>query len=152
MADTKLKLDIQAAITSFATKPLHLSALSLFAVLGYQSDRTLNIESVQDFSKQFDPDGKLNHPIALKLKWQSVQLLFQLSDEELSRHTPLFKDIIETVIAFANEPGLGGPPRVRPGERRARGRHNDDRCERRGLGRVRGASAGVGRGTRARGP
>lgn len=108
MADTKLKLDIQAAITSFATKPLHLSALSLFAVLGYQSDRTLNIESVQDFSKQFDPDGKLNHPIALKLKWQSVKLLFQLSDEELSRHTPLFKDIIETVIAFANEPGLGG--------------------------------------------
>ena len=87
MADTKLKLDIQAAITSFATKPLHLSALSLFAVLGYQSDRTLNIESVQDFSKQFDPDGKLNHPIALKLKWQSVKLLFQLSDEELSRHT-----------------------------------------------------------------
>lgn len=113
MADTKLKLDIQTAITNFATKPLHLSALSLFAVLGYQSDRTLNIESVQDFSKQFDPDGKLNHPGALKSKWRSVKLLFQLTDEELSRHTPLFKDtsvkasLLQSYVFFAVqlEPG-----------------------------------------------
>ncbi len=89
-ADTKQA--ISQCIKAFASQPLREAALSLFATLGYQSDRTVETKSLADFREQFDPESKLEHPAALVESWQSANLLFQLTDEELSSTTALFKD------------------------------------------------------------
>lgn len=93
----ELKQAISQHIRSFTTQSLRKAALSLFAALGYQSDRTLETKSVADFRAQFDPESKLAHPAALIANWKSAELLFQLTDEELSSTTALFKD--ETIKA-----------------------------------------------------
>src|SRR5690606_16929050 len=80
------------SIKTFADQPLRKAALHLFATLGYESDRTVETRSVQNFRDQFDPEARLNHPAALVSHWQSAHLLFQLTDEELSSTTSLFKD------------------------------------------------------------
>jgi len=87
-----LKQSISQRVQSFADQPLRQSALALFAILGYTSDRTVETRSVQDFRDQFDPEGTLSNPAALVGQWQSAELLFQLTDEELSSSTMLFKD------------------------------------------------------------
>lgn len=88
----ELKQAISQRIQSFARQPLRKAALSLFAVLGYKSDRTVEVQSLADFREQFDPESKLAHPAALVANWKSADLLFQLTDEELSSTTALFKD------------------------------------------------------------
>jgi hypothetical protein len=90
--NTQLKQAIGQHILAFANQPLRKAALSLFATLGYGSDRTVASPSVADFRTQFDPESRLEHPAALIGSWESAELLFQLTDEELSRNTPLFKD------------------------------------------------------------
>jgi len=91
-SNSERKLAIRQRIQAFANQPLREAALSLFAELGYESDRTLETRSVADFRHQFDPESKLEHKSALIEIWQSAELLFQLTDEELSRNTALFKD------------------------------------------------------------
>ncbi len=91
-SNPELKQRIGQSIQAFATEPLRGAALSLFSALGYKSDRTVETHSVADFREQFDPESKLTHPAALIASWQSVELLFQLTDEELSRSAALFKD------------------------------------------------------------
>lgn len=88
----ELKLSISQQVQAFANQPLRRSALALFAALGYTSDRTVETRSVQEFRDQFDPEGKLSHPAALIGQWQNVELLFQVTDEELSSSTALFTD------------------------------------------------------------
>lgn len=89
---TQLKQAISQRLQVFATQPLRQAALSLLSALGYTSDRTVETKSVTDFRAQFDPEAKLAHPAAFITCWQSVELLFQLTDEELSSSTALFKD------------------------------------------------------------
>jgi len=86
------KQAISQRIQAFTNIPLRQAALSLFAELGYQSDRTVETTSVADFRQQFDVESRLEHPAALVGNWQSVELLLQLTDEELSRSVALFKD------------------------------------------------------------
>jgi hypothetical protein len=86
------KQAISQCIQAFANLPLRKAALSLFAALGYESDRTVETPSVVDFRAHFDPEFRLEHPAALIESWQSAELLFQLTDEELSRSAALFKD------------------------------------------------------------
>lgn len=93
MNNPELKKAIRQNILAFSSLPLRKAALGLFVTLGYESDRTVSIRSVQDFRDQFDPEAKLEHPAALVAHWQSAELLFQLTDEELSRNTTLFKDV-----------------------------------------------------------
>jgi type I restriction-modification system DNA methylase subunit len=88
----ELKQRISERIQAFATQPLRKASLSLFSAIGYKSDRTLQTQSVADFRAQFDPESRLAHPAALIESWQSAELLFQLTDEELSSSTALFKD------------------------------------------------------------
>jgi adenine-specific DNA-methyltransferase len=88
----ELKQHVSQRIRAFAAEPLRRAALSLFSTIGYESDRTVETRSVADFREQFDPESRLAHPAALITSWQSVELLFQLTDEELSRNTALFKD------------------------------------------------------------
>ena len=90
--NVELKQAISQRIRAFADQSLRKAALSLFAALGYESDRTVVIQSVGEFRAQFDPESRLEHPAALMGSWQSAELLFQLTDEELSRNAVLFKD------------------------------------------------------------
>lgn len=92
MTDVHQKLAIQTAIHAFTAKPLPDAAVALFTCLGYKSDRTIPVDSVDAFCQQFDPSGLLAHPRAQKSNWKSIHLLFQLTDEELSRNATLFKD------------------------------------------------------------
>lgn len=89
---TQLKQAISQHVQNFSSQPLRQAALSLFATLGYESDRTIETPSVAEFRAQFDSESKLEHPAALIASWKSAELLFQLTDEELSRSTALFKD------------------------------------------------------------
>jgi adenine-specific DNA-methyltransferase len=96
---TDLKSRISAALQAFASQSssqqaqtLRHAALAFFKELGYASDRTLPPCSVAQFCSQFDAKGELNHKTALKADWQSADLLFQLTDEELSLSASLFKD------------------------------------------------------------
>ncbi len=90
--NVELKQAISQRIQAFANPSLRKAALSLFAALGYESDRTVETQSVEEFRAQFDPEAKLEHPAALTENWRSAELLFQLTDEELSRNATLFKD------------------------------------------------------------
>lgn len=90
--NTELKQRIDQRIQVFANQSLRKAALSLFSALGYESDRTVETTSVADFRAQFDPESRLAHPAALVANWKSAELLFQLTDEELSSTTALFKD------------------------------------------------------------
>lgn len=109
MADIHQKLAIRNAIHTFTSQPLQNAAIALFARLGYQSDRTIPVDSVDDFCQQFDPSGLLTHPRAQKSHWKSIHLLFQLTDEELSRNIALFKDtavsasLLQSYVFFAVE-------------------------------------------------
>ncbi|MDO8787520.1 MAG: TaqI-like C-terminal specificity domain-containing protein [Sulfuritalea sp.] len=87
-----LKKAISQRIQAFASQRLRQSALALFAALGYTSDRTVEMRSVQDFREQFDPENLLSNPAAQIEQWQNAELLFQLTDEELSSSAALFKD------------------------------------------------------------
>jgi len=88
----ELKQSIRQRIQAFATQPFRKSALSLFADLGYASERTVETRSLQDFREQFDPNQSLNHPAAMAEQWLCAELLFQLTDEELSSSAVLFKE------------------------------------------------------------
>ena len=107
--NAQLKTEIQAVVQSFASSSLRDAAVSLFATLGYRSDRTVSTSSVTDFCKQFDANGLLDHPRAQKSQWKSIELLFQLTDEELSRNATLFKDtavrasLLQSYVFFAVE-------------------------------------------------
>jgi len=109
VADFHQKLTIQTAIHAFTSKPLQDAAVELFTCLGYKSDRTFPVDSVDAFCQQFDPSGLLAHPRAQKSNWKSIHLLFQLTDEELSRNATLFKDttvrasLLQSYVFFAVE-------------------------------------------------
>ncbi len=92
MRNPALSQAIGPRIQAFATQPLREAALALFSTLGYVSDRTLESGSVAAFRQHFDTEAKLDHPAALVSLWRAAELLFQLTDEELSRSVPLFKD------------------------------------------------------------
>ena len=89
---TQMKQAISQHIQKFSSQPLRQAALSLFATLGYESDRTIETPSVAEFREQFNSESKLEHPKAMLASWKSADFLFQLTDGELSRSPALFKD------------------------------------------------------------
>lgn len=109
MTTNDLKSSISTALQAFASTPLRKAAIELFAKLGYSSERTLATGSVADFCVQFDSKNRLDHPSAMKAQWQSVELLFQLTDEELSSTASLFRDttvssgLVRSYVFFAIE-------------------------------------------------
>lgn len=80
-----LKLSIQNALQQFASADLETAALALFNSLGYKSSKRVTIEpnTAEQFLQDFDEGGLLNHKNALIDKWQSVDFLFQLTDDEV---------------------------------------------------------------------
>ncbi|MDD4348974.1 MAG: hypothetical protein PHF70_07690 [Opitutales bacterium] len=91
-----LREHIKVSLAEF-TRPdvsLRSAALQFFATLGYQSDRTVEIPKSDPnaFLDLFAKDSKFDPAKALFSDWKSVDLLFQLTDEEISRELSLFPD------------------------------------------------------------
>jgi len=78
---------IHNALKAFARGTLRDNARRLFDVLGYRSERRIDLSpnTAEAFLDQFDPEGKLNAKTALLDHWRSVDLLFQLTGDEINQ-------------------------------------------------------------------
>ena len=102
-----LRSSLQSALAAFlpseasakagATAPLREAALGFFRTLGYSSQRTIELpnSSPKAFLDRFTktPDAaSFDETKALFSHWSRADLLFQLTDQELSREVSLFPD------------------------------------------------------------
>ncbi|MGH9875594.1 MAG: hypothetical protein ACRD9S_24315 [Pyrinomonadaceae bacterium] len=87
MSHPRLREEIQGALKAFDSGTLRDSARHLLNTLGYISDKKLDLapNTAASFLAEFDPEHKLNHNHALIAEWCSVDMLFQLTGEELTR-------------------------------------------------------------------
>ena len=104
--------EIETALKSFAAGNLTENALGLFETLGYNTARRANFDrpSFLYFKENyFSDDTAFNEKNALVADWQSVDLLFQLSADEMSDQTAMFNAAavdrarIESYLFFAVE-------------------------------------------------
>ncbi len=91
------KIIIQEALTGIAKGKFADSARHLFRVLGYASDRRIDIvpNTAQSFADQF---GAVNPDKALTSEWRSIDFLFQLTDEEIGNRLAFSKEAVDTRI------------------------------------------------------
>ena len=105
---------ISTALESFTNQPIRKAATGFLAALGYRSDRTLNLgnSSPQAFLELLNSQAggtSFSESKALFPDWASADLLFQLTDENLSGHASLFKDttvnrgLLRSYLFFAIE-------------------------------------------------
>jgi adenine-specific DNA-methyltransferase len=109
-----LRDSIQAALQAFAAAPLRDAATALLNILGYQSDRTLDLgnstpSAFLDFITSSPQGDAFDPKKALFPDWTSADLLFQLTDKEISRETTLFPEteinpgLLRSYVFFAIE-------------------------------------------------
>lgn len=97
-------MNLREALAGFSTLPLSQASKQLLASLGYASDRTIELPSSDPAGflhtiQEMAPAASFDKAKALFHDWKSADLLFQLTDDDLSGQTQLFK---ETSVA----PGL----------------------------------------------
>ncbi|MBI3249159.1 MAG: Eco57I restriction-modification methylase domain-containing protein [Deltaproteobacteria bacterium] len=87
MATPVSKERIQDALVAFANGNLRDNARQLFDTLGYRSEKRIDLSpnTAEAFLDQFDPEQKLNAKTALLDHWRSVDLLFQLTSDEITQ-------------------------------------------------------------------
>ena len=85
---------MNSALANFQTLPLKDAARQFLAKLGYKSDRFLvgAGSKPQDFLGDFASSQAFDSDKALFDEWKSADLLFQLTDAELSRTAALFSE------------------------------------------------------------
>ncbi len=106
---TNAKYAIETALKSFSTAPMATAATALFETLGYHSDKRLPLSpnTADEFVRTFGRDNLPAADKALLADWQSVDLLFQLTTDELSEQLSAFSTdrvddtIIESYLFFA---------------------------------------------------
>lgn len=118
MNDKEVKLAIQSAIKDFSKETLTDQAIHLFNTLGYNTERQNPFpqKNYNFFKESFlDGDSRFNQEKALVKEWKSVDLLFQLTKDEVSDQKNLFgsgkvkweeedkETVIETYLFFAIE-------------------------------------------------
>ena len=81
----QLRQSIEQALNDFQHTALQPSATKLFNTLGYSSRRTppVPLRTADRFVALFDRIGTMNPQRALLDEWESIDLLFQLTDEEI---------------------------------------------------------------------
>lgn len=91
---TDIRGQIQESLASIAKRRFVDSARDFFAVLGYKSDRRIDItpNTAEGFVSQF---GLLNADKALTAEWRSVDFLFQLADEEVGNRLAFSTDTVD---------------------------------------------------------
>ncbi len=110
----ELREEIRATLQSFESKALHDAALSLLNTLGYRSDKTIEIpgsnpQAFLELLAEHNPDVEIDKEKALFDDWLKADILFQLTDEELSHETTLFKNdsvnagLLQSYLFFAIE-------------------------------------------------
>ena len=79
------KDQIKSALQRFNDGNLAENARHLLNVLGYRSGRTLSLEpnTADGFLKHFDPRHTMNRKGGRLSEWESVDFLFQLTDDEI---------------------------------------------------------------------
>ncbi|MBU1569550.1 MAG: hypothetical protein KKE00_03360, partial [Proteobacteria bacterium] len=103
---TVVKQHISESIQAFAKGNLTENALNLFKTLGYNTERQspLDKPSREAFKESYiDPDSKFNEEKALFEDWEFIDLLFQLSKEELNFDKTLFKKEVKTKLPDGKE-------------------------------------------------
>ncbi len=102
-----LKTKIEDALKDFQNGTLKDDAIAFFNVLGYDSQKRIDGDTPAEFLALLDGQ-KFHQTNALFNEWQSVSLLFQLTDEEMSASGDLFRvnqkidnTIIESYLFFA---------------------------------------------------
>src|SRR5262245_13953322 len=87
MSTQDIKGQIQDALKAFAGGNLRDNARRLFNVLGYRSERRIDLSpnTSEAFLEEFVREKKLNKKTALLDQWRSVDLLFQLTSDEINQ-------------------------------------------------------------------
>jgi len=86
-----LKTQIQQRLKAFVDSDLRAASIELLNTLGYRSEKTLDLGgSPAAFLEQFNPEGTFRQDKALFEDWEEIQLLFQLTDQELGHQNSLF--------------------------------------------------------------
>ena len=81
------KEQIHTALAAFSSGNLRDSACCLLNTLGYTSTKQVDLDpnTSENFIATFDPQKRLNAKHALLDHWQSIDLLFQLTSEEVTQ-------------------------------------------------------------------
>ena len=84
-SERDLKASIVDSLKAFQKGPLLKNATTLFNTLGYDSDKTFDLvpNSADNFLNTFDERGIFQKDKAFVKNWQSIDIIFQLSDEEI---------------------------------------------------------------------
>ncbi len=94
---TDMKQAIRTAIQGFTNGILSDNALNLFDTLGYNINRRfgLSTPSYDGFVEDFpDAAAKMNAKQACVTDWLSIELLFQITSEEMQSALPLFEPTV----------------------------------------------------------
>ncbi|MBX3419381.1 MAG: hypothetical protein KF851_17385 [Pirellulaceae bacterium] len=105
---------IQKCLLGFSDASLKDSALNLLRCLGYESDRGVDLggsspNAFLKFVQANSQTGQFNQSKAIFDDWKSADLLFQLTDQELSKQRALFDDkqlspgLLRSYVFFAIE-------------------------------------------------
>ncbi len=92
------KNDIKIALRHFTGGTLADNARHLLDILGYRSERTISLEpnTAEKFIENFNPSNTINRERALLDEWESIDLLFQLTGDEITlgdQATPGFEGV-----------------------------------------------------------
>ena len=85
MISARCRSKIRGALGRFTDGNLAANARNLLKVLGYTSHRTLKIQpnTAERFTEIFNSYGQLNPEKALLHEWNTVDFLFQITDDEI---------------------------------------------------------------------
>jgi hypothetical protein len=112
MSELEIKQNIQSAVKSFQDGNFTEKSLRLFKTLGYNTKRQspLDKKTYKGFKDAYlDGNPRFNEDKALVSGWKYVDLLFQLSKDEITTQHGLFdtkqvdRTIIETYLFFVIE-------------------------------------------------
>ena len=80
---------IQASLQVLGNGSLREGARDFLSTLGYTSEKRIDLSpnTADAFLDTFDPNKQLNPSRALLNQWRSVDLLFQLTDDEITQAT-----------------------------------------------------------------
>ena len=100
MALPDIRPQIVAALASFGNRPLGTAALNLLSTLGYSSEKrpALRDNTAGTFCEEFRRDLPFREDNALLAEWQSVELLFQLSDSEIGNYLAFSSNKLDNAI------------------------------------------------------
>ena len=111
MTAEQIKSNIKESLLAFAKGNLTEKSIELFENLGYVTERRapLHKPSFAEFKDTYFGDKKFDEAKAKTKDWKYVDLLFQLSKEEVQKQASLFdikqvdRTVIETYLFFAIE-------------------------------------------------